>query len=188
MADPLSVTASIIAVLQLTSTVLKYLIDVKEASADRKTLIQEISSIRGILSTLNETVGDARVSGEIWSATTRSLEEPDGPLDVLKKTLQQLEASLEGSASATGIKKAANLLRWPFKHCEVEKILEIIECQKSTLSLALENDHITLSREIRNSRVAIQHDVAGLSKELAASRIDAKIASEVILLVSSGLF
>jgi hypothetical protein len=68
MADPLSVTASIIAVLQLSSTVLRYLVDVKDTSADRKSLICEISSTRGILSTLNETVDDARVSDETWSA------------------------------------------------------------------------------------------------------------------------
>ncbi|KAL5344669.1 hypothetical protein ACLOAV_010361 [Pseudogymnoascus australis] len=58
MADPLSATASIIA--KLFSTVLMYLVDVKEASADRKSLIHEISSTRGILSTLNETVVDIK--------------------------------------------------------------------------------------------------------------------------------
>jgi hypothetical protein len=61
MTDPLSVTASIIAVLQLSSTVLRYLVNVKNASADRKSLIREISSTHGILSTLNKTVDDARV-------------------------------------------------------------------------------------------------------------------------------
>jgi hypothetical protein len=60
MADPLSATASIIAVLQLVSTVLLYLVDVKEPSADRKSLIHEISSTREILSTLNETVLDIK--------------------------------------------------------------------------------------------------------------------------------
>ena len=43
MADPLSISASIIAVLQLSSTVLRFLVDVKNASADCKSLIREIS-------------------------------------------------------------------------------------------------------------------------------------------------
>ena len=124
--DPLSVTASIIAVLQLSSTVLRYLVDVTDASADRKSLIREIGSTRGILSTLNETVDDVRVSDETWSATIRSLKDPDGPLSVLTTTLQQLATTLKRSASATGIKKAANSLRWPFKQSEVEKILRVI--------------------------------------------------------------
>src|SRR5271170_7609968 len=105
--DPLSVTASIIAVLQLGSTVLKYLGDVKDATRDCKSIIDEISSTRGILSALNETVGDATDSGETWSATIRALGEPDGPLVMLKNTLQQLAGIFEGQASATGIKKAA---------------------------------------------------------------------------------
>jgi hypothetical protein len=179
MADPLSVTASILAVLQLSSTVLKYLVGLKDASADRRSLIREISSTRGILSTLNETVDDARVSGESWSATAQSLADPDGPLGVLTTTLQQLYATLQGSASATGIKKAANSLQWPFKHSEVEKILSIIERQKSTLSLALENDHVALSREIRSNTEAIRDNVAGLARELEAARLDAKSDAEV---------
>jgi hypothetical protein len=188
MADPLSVTASITAVLQLSSTVLRYLVDVKDASADRKSLIREISSTRGILSTLNETVDDARVSDETWSATIQSLKDPDSPLIVLKTTLTQLATTLKGSASATGIKKAADSLRWPFKQSEVKKILSIIERQKSTLSLALENDHIALSREIRNNTEAIRDDVAGLSREFAAARLDAKTDAEVSCSSKSGLF
>ena len=152
MANPLSVTTSIIAVLQLSSTVLRYLVDVKDASVDRKSLIREISSTCGILSTLNETVDDARVFDETWSTTIRLLEDLDGPLSVLTTTLQQLAITLKGLALATGIKKTANSLRWPFKQSEVEKILRVIERQKSTLSLALENDYIALSREICNNR------------------------------------
>lgn len=188
MVDPLSVTASIIAVLQLSSSVLRYLVDVKDASADRQILIREISSTRGILSTLNETVDDARVSDETWSAAIRSLEDPDGPLSVLTTTLTQLATTLKGSASATGIKKAANSLRWPFKQSEVEKILRVIECQKSTLSLALENDHIALSREICKNEEAIRDDAAGLSREFAAARLDAKTDAEASCSSKSGLF
>lgn len=188
MADPLSATASIIAVLQLSSTVLRYLVDVKDASADRNSLIHEISSTRGILTTLNETVDDARVSDESWSATIRSLEDPNGPLNVLTTTLQSLATTLKGSAPATGIKKAVDSLRWPFKQSEVDKILRVIERQKSTLSLALENDHIALSREIRGNTEAIRDDVAGLSRELAAAQLDAKTDAEVSCSSESGLF
>jgi hypothetical protein len=193
MTDPLSVTASTISLLQLTGTVLKYLRDVKDASADRKNLIHEISSTRGILSTLNETLEEARTDDESWSATIRGLEDPDGPLSLLKTTLQQLAATFEGWASATGIKKAANSLRWPFKQGEVEKILRVIERQKSTLSLALENDHVALSRKIYENTEAVRDDLAGLSREFAATRLDIKTDAEAgflsktwpILIISS---
>jgi hypothetical protein len=123
---------------------------------------------------LNGTVGDAAGSGETWSATIQALKEPDGPLNVLKTTPQQLAGVLEGQASATGIKKAAKSLRWPFKETEVEKFLRIIERQKSTLSLALENDHIALSRAIRDNTISIRDDITGLSRDFTAARLEAK--------------
>jgi hypothetical protein len=153
--DPLSKTASVIAVLQLSSSVLKYLVDVKDAPRDRNSLIREISFTRGILSTLNESVNNAGVSDKTWSATIRSLEDPDGPLRTLTRTLQQLSTTLQASASATGFQKAANSLQWPYKQKEAEKILRIIERQKSMLLLALEND-IALSQEICNDTEAIR--------------------------------
>lgn len=47
--DPLSVCASIFAVLQLTGTLVQYLNQVKDASNDRGKLVIEISSASGIL-------------------------------------------------------------------------------------------------------------------------------------------
>jgi hypothetical protein len=64
MADSPSITASIIAVLLLTSTVLKYLIDVKGASADFKSFIRDISSTPWNSYHVNETMKVARVSDE----------------------------------------------------------------------------------------------------------------------------
>jgi hypothetical protein len=55
----------------------------------------------------HETMG----SDETWSVTLRSLKDPESPLVVLKTTFTQLATTLEGSASATGIKKTAKLLQ-----------------------------------------------------------------------------
>ena len=49
MADPLSISASIIAVLQLTSIVAQYLQDVQGASNERQRLLDEVSSVSGML-------------------------------------------------------------------------------------------------------------------------------------------
>ncbi|KFY18112.1 hypothetical protein V492_00137 [Pseudogymnoascus sp. VKM F-4246] len=89
-----------------------------------------------------------------------------------------LVTTLKDSALATGIRKTVDSLRWPLKQSEVDKILRVIERQKSTLSLALDNDHIALSREIRNNTEAIRDDVTGLSRELGAAQLDAKNDAE----------
>jgi hypothetical protein len=62
------VAASIIALLQFSNTILRYLVDIKDASVDRKSLIRRISFLGGILSTLNDTVDEERVSDETRSA------------------------------------------------------------------------------------------------------------------------
>jgi len=158
--------------------VLKYLCNVKDASANRKNLIYEINSTRGILSKRNKTLEEARTDDDSWSATIRGFEDPDGPLSLLKTTLQQLAAIFEGWASAAGIKKAANSLRWAFKQDEVEKILRVTERQKLTLSLALENYHVALSRRIYENTQVVRDDLAGLSRKFAATRLDIKTDAE----------
>ena len=54
--DPLSVTASVIAVLQLSAKVLVYLNDVKDASKDRKQCVDETLNLRGLLFNLKDQV------------------------------------------------------------------------------------------------------------------------------------
>ncbi|KAF2096313.1 hypothetical protein NA57DRAFT_20483, partial [Rhizodiscina lignyota] len=153
--DPLSVTASIIAVSQLAETLLKTVRAIKSASEDRKSLVIEISALRGILNTLQETLDD--IGDEEWATTTQLLNAPDGPLPTLKTALGMLLQALgvwSPNASSNGkvskLRSAATALVWPFKEGEVKKRLETIGRQKSLLSLALDNDHLALSRAIRD--------------------------------------
>jgi hypothetical protein len=62
MADPLSTIANIIALLDLCAKVLKYLRNVKDRPKDCNHLMMEISSTKGILETLRETVEDAETA------------------------------------------------------------------------------------------------------------------------------
>jgi hypothetical protein len=138
MGDPLSITSSIGAILQLTGMVVKYLNDVKDASRDRHTILVEISSINGLLFSLKDLACRAE-SGETWLATVRSLNVPDGPLERFKWALEQLAARL---APAAGLKNVAKALSWPFQKGEVTTILSTIERQKQLFILALQNDHM----------------------------------------------
>ena len=51
--DPLSLSASIIAIVKLTSDILGYLNDVKDAAKDRERLALEISNVSNLLVNLN---------------------------------------------------------------------------------------------------------------------------------------
>jgi hypothetical protein len=138
MADPLSISASIIAVLQLTSTVVGYLNDVKDASEERLRIRDEITSASFLLYMLRDRAEQASL-GEAWLSTVRSLSVPKGPLEQFKRALEQLAARL---APVNKLRKFGKALKWPFQREEIKDILSTIERQKSLFDLALQNDHV----------------------------------------------
>ena len=145
MADPLSVTASIVAVLQLTAVVIKYIQELRTSSKDAGKLLLELSSLRGIVGGLE----DLANSDEAWIETSKTLvARPNGPISRLEYDLESLRAKLE---PAVGIKKIQKSITWPFKQDELRSILDRIERLKSLFLLALELDHISLAREINNN-------------------------------------
>ncbi len=136
MADPLSVTASIIAVIQLSSDVVKYINGVHGATKERKRLRDEVRACEFILRQLKDDAGD-RDQGKAWSETIKALESTDAPLGRLWLALNIVKAKLE---LKTGLEKTLASLKWPFNGKEVEKIISAIEREKTLLHLALAND------------------------------------------------
>ena len=137
--DPLSISASITALLQLTSTVIQYVNGVKGAPGDRRTILSELASVNGILFILQDEADQAK-QGDQWSSTLRSLNVPDGPLEQFRKALERLASKL--ASPATGLKKLGKAITWPFQKEEIKEILGSIERQKSLLNLARQNDHV----------------------------------------------
>jgi hypothetical protein len=135
MVDPLSVSASIASLLQLSATVVKYISGVKDAPGDLKRLMLEISSTKGILSDLQDLVQ----SGGSSLSTVQSLSAPLGPLEQFRSSLKRLDEML---ASFAGFNKATMVLTWPFRKDGVKDILCMIERQKALFGLALQNDHM----------------------------------------------
>jgi hypothetical protein len=136
MGDPLSISASIVAILQLAGTVMQYLIDVRGAPDDRQRLLVEISSINGVLYTLKDQA-ERTQWGNPWSNTMRSLNQSKGPLEQFKTALDQLAREL---SPVEGLKKVGKALTWPFQKGEIKAILNSIERQKTLFILALQND------------------------------------------------
>ena len=136
--DPLSVTASIIAILQLTSKVIEYLNDVKDASVDRARCALEASNLYNLLVTLRFRLEEGR-SNEPWYAAVQALSVENGPLDQYKHALEQLQTKI---TSRSGINKMGNPLLWKFIREEVTSILLRMERLKTLVQIALEMDHL----------------------------------------------
>lgn len=141
MADPLSVAASIIAVLQLTGTVVRYLANVQDATGYKSRLLLEVSGVKGVLETLRD-LSQESLQGDPILSTLSLLQEP---LKHHEVTLRRLENAL---APAQGLKKLGKVFKWPFEKGEIVDILGSMERQKTLFGLALQADHLELSRAI----------------------------------------
>ena len=137
--EPVGISASITALLQLASTVIQYLSGVKGAPEDRRRILSELASVNRILFILQDQADQAK-QGDEWSSTFQSLNVPDGPLEQFRRALERLSAKL--APSATGLMKVGKAVVWPFQKEEIKEILGSIERQKALFILARQNDHM----------------------------------------------
>ena len=136
--DPLSVTASIIAIVQLTSDVIKHLNDVKDAPKDRARLTMEVSNLSNLLVTLNCLLEEGK-SNEAWYKEVNSLGVKEGPLDQYRDALEKLQLKVLGGK---GLAKLGNAIVWKFSKKEVASILARSERLKNLIQIALQMDHL----------------------------------------------
>lgn len=156
--DGLSAAASITAVLQLSSSVVKYINAATGATTERKRLREEVRACQSILQQLKDDADDSE-EGKAWSETIKALEAPDAPLGRLYVVLRKVEAKLQPKE---GIKKALADLKWPFHEKEIGAFLATIEREKSLLELALANNSRKLIQEIQRTSKENKQQLAAL--------------------------
>lgn len=139
--DPLSITASIIAILQLTSKVIEYLNDIKDAPKDRARCAIEASNIYNLLTTLRYRLEEGS-SNEPWYTAIKALGVQNGPLNQYRHVLEQLLPKITNSS---GIKKMGNTLMWKLSKEEVANMLSRMERLNTLVQIALEMDHLLVS-------------------------------------------
>lgn len=131
-------TASIIAILQLSEKVIKYVRDVSGATDERKRLREQVRACSNILLTLRDGVEDSD-EGQVWAKTVELLA---SPLERLQRALELAAIKLQTKSSTK------EKLKWPFKEKEVQKLIDAIESEKSLLVLSLENNSARLLQQI----------------------------------------
>lgn len=148
MADPLSLTASIIAVLDLSAKVLKYAKAVKDGSSERSRLLKDVINIQGSLQSLQSHV-EMTPPEDPWIRAVKDLNRPGGPLDVYKVSLDCLLKKLDpGSPSKNGLKTVTRSMVWLFQMGEIGTILSTIERQQQLFNIAISMDSMALNRAI----------------------------------------
>jgi hypothetical protein len=136
--DPLSITASIIAILQLSTKVLAYLNDVKSASEERKQCAIEASNLYSLLLNLRFRLEDEG-SRQPWYTAVRALAIENGPLDQYKQGLEILRSRM---AEGSRLKKAGETLLWKLRKEEISGILSKMDRLKTLVQVALEMNHL----------------------------------------------
>ena len=161
--DPLSLTASIIAVLQLTGTILSYLNDVQKVTKDQAQLAVEASNIYSLLISLRFRVEQSN-GNDPWFTAVRDLGTENGPLDQVREALERLASKTEPSH---GVMKLGKHLMWKFEKSELESTLRKIERVKSLVNVALTSDLFSLSQAMKRELGAlgerVSHTNAGVT-------------------------
>lgn len=161
MTDPLSVAASITALLGLTTSLVKYINGTVNASENRKKLSAEIRDTIVVLATLQELV-QPHAQEDLLPAAG-SLKALARIMAGLEKTLVPLKARL----NSDGRLKLQGVLAWPFHEKEVRETLAAVERHKMSLSLILQDIQLCAHESLPVMRLMliIQEDVSSNHKE-----------------------
>ncbi|CDM32991.1 unnamed protein product [Penicillium roqueforti FM164] len=136
--DLLSSAASVVAVIQLTGSLVKicggYIQEVNNARDEINKLQRAISGVQGILQDLDKLLqshsNTLPASSRLVSNITDCLSD-----------LRALEAKLDPGRGKTLMRKMGlRALKWPLKHTEMEAIVQNLERYKSSFNLSLQLD------------------------------------------------
>ncbi|KAL8706555.1 MAG: hypothetical protein Q9201_000428 [Fulgogasparrea decipioides] len=161
MAEALGLTASIVAVLQITHSVLSVCYDysaaLKGASWELTKAKDELEGLRSILQALEPLMREAEVTDPAENTKLPTLEalcRPGGVLQTCAAEMQQLERKLKGPdwSEHFGPRRKAFLqsLRWPLQEGETRKTLERIARFRDTLGFAMNADATRLTLAVHD--------------------------------------
>lgn len=141
MSDLLSVTASVIAVLQLAAKATQYVKDVKNGSADRVRLRDEMRNAVCLLEMLKDRIEDSQdvldAEAPLKPVSIKSLGSPDGPLLLFKRILEDIVKKL---APQDRLRRLSKPFTWPFDKKDIAELLDALERLKTHFGLVLQND------------------------------------------------
>ena len=139
--DPISVVGFVAAVIQLievTSKVVSYFNDVKDAPKDRAKLAREAAGLLLLFTDLRYRMEETAPT-DPWSTGLRSLGGKGGPLMEYKSAMEDIAGKLAPATSGVNLRRA---LRWTLDKKEIDTILLRIERLKTLVGLALQKDHL----------------------------------------------
>ena len=155
--DPLSITASIATLLELSNALGRYCISVSRRSKSCERLQRELNNTRVLLEHLDD---NASAQHEDKQTIAAKLKAPDGPLDQLR----QLLASLEKTLARCQIRSGA--LRWPLQEREIQTSIDLLHRLKTFFIWAQVNDSASLTNAVHSDLQEVGRDVLAFNNRL----------------------
>ena len=167
MTDPLSVSASISALVALADSAFirtyKYVKAVKKGAKEISALSAEIGALYGILSNLE--LVSRQLEDKTFEATTRTHH-----IHSCQETLEHVNSILDRDDTSSlrdeRLETLKRKLRWPFTSSEVKDLLVQIERHKSTLGLALNVDCMSGLLNALSKQDEFRDVIKGIKTEL----------------------
>lgn len=182
--DPLSVTASVIAVLQVANTVISVCYDFRAAIKDAPwaltRIMSSINELRLILGRLEQVANESELTFDDTNVarltTLEVLCREGGAISNCFQELVALEKKLvPGSwAGNAGSKRRALIqsIGWQFKGKDAEETLQRLEGYKSTLNLAITMDQAALVKNMSKMMTEVDENTRSLFKQFQQEVMD----------------
>ena len=183
--DPLSVSASIVALLDFTEKIIQYAKDVYQFSKERQNFLDGLQAIRFIARRLDDRLRKAQ-QGDTWYDGLRDLittsgkftddgryisdpiNKSEGPLARLYKIMAQLLAELIPSDPGDRLKKLSQRLTWHWDKNKFEGHLkELVRC-RDDVNFVLDQDHFALSKAIKDDTTDTNRQVKEIHTRMSA--------------------
>ena len=156
--DPLSITASVVALCQLSGVVGQFALSLKNGQREQARLQQELQSIRVVL----EQVESARDRApHAYNKTMARLTEGSGPLDQLNALVHSLSQKFFQQR-----KSVFSKLAWPLSHRDVSEARDLIQRLKTIFIWAQVNDLLSLNEAMSADLAEIRNDLSILKDRL----------------------
>jgi hypothetical protein len=151
--DPLSVSASVSALIGATGVVVGYLRDLKDGDEQRQRLLDEVTNLWAVLSHLGEQVQrKAPTSRYSGSTSLKAIYEPDGIIEQCHKTIEDLENCLRPAEKSSG--RLLQKMRWSLSKDEVQRKIDQLHRYQTMINGALVQTSLSLSEEILDHSTA----------------------------------
>ena len=139
MAEPLSLVASLIAVVQISGSVIsccyEYRKGVKNAPKNLLMVTSEVAGLRNVVERLITLMDDKKMANYTYLSTLAEIVTADGPLEYCRHNLESLQIELE--LPVNECKALGRRLTWPLQERDITKTLASIYRLKSLLETAL---------------------------------------------------